>query len=572
MKLFLRLLTLVLFALVVVSCNATPADAPDNAPGETPLLTDADIDAAVLLDMSGGSQQLELRGGVTTLDLSKGSAPSALGQMLGELQTNTLLESSGLEPLAIEFDAPGYLAYVQTVATGGETLYTIRIRTTRQGKPGYPNSTLIYRGNRQVDSVAVSQDGRFISFIVQDKNGNSDVYAYDGSGEVFGQEQFSQLTATSADESNVSMSLDGHTLAWQGVNEGEGDAPDFSNFTVANFDLMELAASLSTFNFGELSVFEPSLSGDGAFVAFVADFGGLVDPSKNQVAVIPSDGSDDAVGLYAGNIHDPSLTFGGDGLMFELTAGGNDLVVFDNGMMANVLLTAPTPTVMHPYITSGGFYFTYARDGSVRTRVIDTENPEDAEEDVVDAADGDTNSQPYWAKVGFDLRNIGTTFGRANFTRPDNGGGLSDEERTSRYRPFTFEVPITGPYEITSSQDFDGYILLYEGDFDPNNPEENLIAQNDDFGGGYSEEDGGNSRIYTELEAGKRYNLVTTACGSARCGPDEGYFVTLITRGGTPPLPPDILPDPDGSRYNITLRFVTDNLSDAQKAVFNDAG
>ena len=571
MKIFLRLLTLVLFALVVVSCNTTRVDTPENAPGETPLLTDADIDAAVLLDMSVGSRQLELSGdGVATLDLSDGSAPSTLGRALSELQTNTLpadKTSSGLEPLAVEFDAPGYLAYVQSVATDGETFYTIRIRTTRQGEPGYPNSTLIYRGNRQVDSVAVSQDGRFISFIVEDKNGNADVYAYDGSGEVFGQEQFSKLTATDADESNLSMSLDGRTLAWQGVNEDT----DFSNFTVVDFDLSVPTFSLVTFNFGELPVFEPSLSGDGSLVAFVAAFGGDLNPDENNLALIPSDGSGDAMALYAGDIHDPSLTFGGDGLMFELTAEGDDLVVFDNGMTANVLLSAPTPVVAHPYITSGGFYFTYVRDGSVRTRVIDTETPEDAEEDVVDAADGDANSQPYWAKVGFDIRNIGTTLGRAKFTRPDNGGGLSDEERTSRYRPFTFEVPITGPYEITSSQDFDGYILLYEGDFDPENPEENLIAQNDDFGGGFSAEDGGNSRIYTELEAGKRYNLVTTACGSARCGPDEGYFATLIARGSAPVLPPDILPEPDTSRYNITLRFVTDNLTDAQKAVFNDA-
>jgi len=582
-KVFLRLLTLGLFALVVASCSTTPVDTPDTTPdttpGETPLLTDADIDAAVLLDMSTGSQQLRLsQGGVTTLDLSEGSAPSALGRALSELRTNTLPEDakagSRLEPLAVEFDAPGHLAYVQTVSTGGETFYTIRIRATRQGKPGYPNSTLIYRGKREVDSVAVSQDGRFISFIVEDKNGNAEVYAYDGSGEVFGQEQFSQLTATDTDESNLSMSLDGHTLAWQGVNEGEDDAPDVSNFTVVDFDLSVPSFSRSTFNFGELPVFEPSLSGDGSLVAFVADFGGLADPSQNQVAIIPSDGSDDATGLYAGDIHDPSLTFGGDGLMFKVTSSGQDTVVFDNGVTVNPLLREPADAISHPYVTSGGFYFTYVLDGSVRARAIvplDPDNPTDPEEDIVDAADGDANSQPYWAKVSFDIRNIGTTFGRAKFTRPDNGGGLSDKERTSRYRPFTFEVPVTAPYEITSSQDYDGYILLYEGNFDPDNPEENLIAQNDDFGGGYSEEDGGNSRIYLELEAGKRYNLVTTACGSTNCGPDEGYFVTLIARGSAPVLPPDSLPEPDTSRYNITLRFVTDNLTDAQKAVFTDA-
>ena len=320
-------------------------------------------------------------------------------------------------------------------------------------------------------------------------------------------------------------------------------------------------------------MFEPSLSGDGSLVAFVADFGGLVDPSQNLLAVTQSDGSGDAEGLYEGDIHDPSLSsvsLDGESfqLMFELTAEGTDLVVFDNGITANVLVAAPTPSISHPYVTSDGLYFTYALDGSIRTR---STNPDNTEEDVVDA--DDSNSQPYWAKAGFDIRNVGTTLGRAEFTRPDNNSGLTDEERTSRYRPFEFEVPLTDFYRVDSHQDFDGFILLYEGKFDPENPEENLIAQNDDFGGGYDEDEGGNSRINAKLEAGKRYNLVTTACGDpeAGCGPDEGYFTTLVTRTGVAPLPPDILPEPDTSRYNITLRFVTDNLTDAQKEVFVSA-
>ena len=570
---------LVLFALVVASCNTTsvnelgetPGKAP-GTPGETPLLTDADIDAAATLDMSVDSQQLRLgRGGVATLDLSKGSTPSALGKALSELKANTLPANTlptrgGLETLAVEFDTPGYLAYVQSVSTGGETFYTIRIRTSRQGETGYPNSTLIYRGKRTVDSVAVSQDGSFISFIVEDKNGNADVYAYDGSGEVFGQKQFSKLTVTDTDESNLSMSLDGKTLAWQGVLEGEDDAPDFSNFTVVNFDLSVPSVSRSTFNFENLSVFEPSLSGNGAFVTFVADAGGVADPSQNQVVIFASDGSSDPVTPYAGDIHDPSLTFDGNGLMFEVTANGQDTVVFDNGITANPLLEGSADSLSHPYVTSDGFYFTYVQDGSVRTRAVVTpggETPVDPEDDIVDAADGDTNAQAYLAKAGFVIRNVGTTLGRAEFTRPDNGNNLTDQERTSPYRPFEFSVPLTEFYQVTSAQDFDGYILLYENSFDPKNPEENLIAQNDDFGDG--------SRVVATLEAGTRYVLVTTACGSRNCGADEGYFATAVTRNIIPKLPSDPLPEPDNSRYNITLRFVTDNLTDEQKAVFDGA-
>ena len=73
-----------------------------------------------------------------------------------------------------------------------------------------------------------------------------------------------------------------------------------------------------------------------------------------------------------------------------------------------------------------------------------------------------------------------------------------------------------------------------------------------------------------------KYILVTTACGSAasNCGPNLGDYSNTVLGGVLPPPADFVLPAPDDSKYNITLRFAGDTdrlLTDAQKQVFIDA-
>jgi hypothetical protein len=158
------------------------------------------------------------------------------------------------------------------------------------------------------------------------------------------------------------------------------------------------------------------------------------------------------------------------------------------------------------------------------------------------------------------------------FTRPDTGNGLTDADRTSPYNAYTFNIDTKDWYAILSNQLFDGYILLYKGSFDPKNPTANLLAQNDDFQGfNPNAPIPGTSKIVALLEPGK-YVAVTTACGNpkAGCGPNSGAFSNLLTRTDPPP-PPFQLPAPDNSRFNITVRFLTNNVTAEQQAVFVDA-
>lgn len=156
------------------------------------------------------------------------------------------------------------------------------------------------------------------------------------------------------------------------------------------------------------------------------------------------------------------------------------------------------------------------------------------------------------------------------FVRP-NGGTLTEAQLTVPYDALEFSVSEQGYYEIYSAQQYDGYLLLYAGAFDPADPTTNLIDSSDDFEGAFDPENDppGQSRILAELSPDTTYTLVITVFASDSVPPGGDYSIAI--RADDPPPPPDQLPPPDNSGYNITLRFTTDNLTARQQLVFEDA-
>jgi PA domain/Leishmanolysin len=156
------------------------------------------------------------------------------------------------------------------------------------------------------------------------------------------------------------------------------------------------------------------------------------------------------------------------------------------------------------------------------------------------------------------------------FTRPDEGSGLTDAQRTNPYNVYEFNIDRKDWYSVFSGQLFDGYVLLYKGSFDPAKPSENLLAQNDDFQGGFDPdaEIPGRSRVRAELEPGK-YVAVTTAFTTP--GKDDKLEFSNLVSITDPPPPPFRLPTPDDSKFNITVRFLTTNVTAQQQAAFVDA-
>lgn len=79
-------------------------------------------------------------------------------------------------------------------------------------------------------------------------------------------------------------------------------------------------------------------------------------------------------------------------------------------------------------------------------------------------------------------------------------------EAVSEYYYAAIEVRVTtaGDYSITSTSNVDTYGLIYSNNFDPTNPEQNLLAQNDDGDGS------GQFKLTVSLQSWNRYILVTT--------------------------------------------------------------
>ena len=166
---------------------------------------------------------------------------------------------------------------------------------------------------------------------------------------------------------------------------------------------------------------------------------------------------------------------------------------------------------------------------------------------------------------------------RPTFTRPDPSNTLSEAERTNPYHRRSFKVEASGWYALESSQNFDGYLLLYKGQINTSDSEalRDPIGVNDDHKGRFNPAaiPPGTSRIRAELKAGETYTLITTFyCNGDEetCGPREGSFLNTVTSIETPP-PPFKLPEPDPERFNITVRFLNDDLTDEQKSAFTEA-
>ena len=135
------------------------------------------------------------------------------------------------------------------------------------------------------------------------------------------------------------------------------------------------------------------------------------------------------------------------------------------------------------------------------------------------------------------------------WTRPDGCGCFPPPPACIRNVGYTFQsfnVLITGLFTVmisvdSSQVDFDGVIFVYQNDFDPNLPDENLLDCNDDAT--TSERD---SFVTVSLQCGTQYFVVTTAFAVVL--PQFGNFTNTISghAGGMPVLGPLDESDTDG--------------------------
>jgi len=118
----------------------------------------------------------------------------------------------------------------------------------------------------------------------------------------------------------------------------------------------------------------------------------------------------------------------------------------------------------------------------------------------------------------------GSTAGAPTFNRLFACGATSGFANNVAFVEQSFTVSESGNYTITSTQDYDGYIHLFEAPFDAANPTVGTCLGVDDDGPGGI---GTSELVGMALTACTEYVLVTTGFGNG----DSGNFTTAITGG-----------------------------------------
>ncbi len=121
----------------------------------------------------------------------------------------------------------------------------------------------------------------------------------------------------------------------------------------------------------------------------------------------------------------------------------------------------------------------------------------------------------------------GSTSGGSTFNRPgDNGNNpptaLSNLGTAVRYSLTQLSVSLNGSYDFSSVQNYDGFLVLYFNNFNPESPLLNALIANDD------NPDFETSGFNINLTAGTNYFLVTTGAFNS----DSGTFTNTITGPG----------------------------------------
>jgi hypothetical protein len=124
----------------------------------------------------------------------------------------------------------------------------------------------------------------------------------------------------------------------------------------------------------------------------------------------------------------------------------------------------------------------------------------------------------------------GTTIGGSTYDRADIDGNstyvVSDTGTDVAYKTFSFTVGTVGTYSFIANGDYDTFLSLYAGAFDPSNALSHLIGLDDDaYNGAYSLQVGPDdgylshvSAFAADLTIGTTYTLVTSGYGNDSAG------------------------------------------------------
>ncbi len=173
-----------------------------------------------------------------------------------ELPEGTEVDQSSQEELGTQtvlLNAIGWIVYIKRDPTAAN-LWKVYLHNQKSDR-----KRLVYKGQRAIDSVAVDASGdNFVLAMRQRANNTSDfeIYRYKRSTN-----NLTRITSNTIPDTNVSLSADNKIVVWEGEDNGRR-AIKIRDYQNNNFTQKTLSRRGRNY-------IQPSVSGDGDFVAFI---------------------------------------------------------------------------------------------------------------------------------------------------------------------------------------------------------------------------------------------------------------------------------------------------------------
>jgi uncharacterized delta-60 repeat protein len=324
-KMRVRFVTIVFVLFFLVACSSSkPSLQPE--PSEQPLFTDADLDNATIQKLTTASVEVASEVNTTNGAEVDNSADS--------------VETGDITAQAVLPGATGVIAYIRYTPTATNPYNIILFDQATDVR------TVVYSGKREIDSVAVDSLGTKVVFSSRQTTAlTTDFEVYQL---VLNPKTVTTLTNNTSDDTNVSMSGDAGTIAWEGLSS-----------TTATRQVQWLDTAISTLNSLNSSTNDtmPSVSGDGDYLAFIR-----TPTSGPNVVQVYQLSTSTLTNVYSNNAvkRHPSVSDTGRKVAWtEVGTTTTRVYVKDTATGVRTSVVANTGGVEHAHLRKDGRFLTY---------------------------------------------------------------------------------------------------------------------------------------------------------------------------------------------------------------------
>ena len=333
---------LILTCSMLAACNQ-PLQAPNPTPEENPVFTDADIDKAIL-QVANDLKEL--------IGIEEGNAPE--GQILAPLPDS----QSDLSTQAVLPNAPGFVYYIKydsapIIGVIPYSLYHHNQQTDTQ--------TLIYSGNRHIQSVAGSLDGNFVIVSMREtpfSTSDYELYLFNISD--LANPAIFLLTNDTENNINVSMSADASRIVSEEPVAGK---------TTVVLRTKQPSAGYSSVTLSQANPQrQPSLSANGQFISLVRD---LANGSDQIMRFNTVNNGYAGIATSTAVLEYPSISENGNKVLW-LQNGTTDVANLRDiaaGTTQNVLSST---SIGHPSLAGDGLFMAYQSGRSIAIKHLVT--------------------------------------------------------------------------------------------------------------------------------------------------------------------------------------------------------